>query len=179
MPPYSLPDNMTQSGIKSRSTKGGGSEDFNEFRFEDKKGSEQIYLHAQKDFDEYIENKHTTTVRDSDQEITLEKGNQKTLIKAGNREITLNQGSTTHTMKMGNHKLECTAGKIEETAAQEIKMSVGSTVIKLTPTGIELQVGASKMSMTAMGAIEITGAACSIKHGPAMTSVTAPIIKLN
>jgi type VI secretion system secreted protein VgrG len=179
MPPYTLPGNMTQSGLKSRSTPGGGSDDYNEFRFEDKKGSEQIYLHAQKDYDEYVENKHTVTVRDSDQIITLKKGNQSTTVEMGNREITLNQGNTTHTMKMGNHKLECTAGKIEETAAQEIKMSVGGTSITLTPSGIELTVGASKISMSIAGAIEVTGAACKIQHGPGITSVTAPLIKLN
>ena len=38
MPPYVLPDNKTQSGIKSRSTKGGAPSNFNELRFEDKKG---------------------------------------------------------------------------------------------------------------------------------------------
>ena len=44
MPPYSLPDNMTQSGIKTRSSKGGSGDNFNEIRFEDKKGSEEIYI---------------------------------------------------------------------------------------------------------------------------------------
>ena len=38
MPPYELPTNMTQSGIKSRSSKGGSPDNFNEIRFEDKKG---------------------------------------------------------------------------------------------------------------------------------------------
>ncbi len=47
MPPYGLPANATQSGIKSNSSKGGGGS--NELRFEDKKGSEEVFLHAQKD----------------------------------------------------------------------------------------------------------------------------------
>jgi type VI secretion system secreted protein VgrG len=49
MPPYDLPGNMTQSGIKSRSSKGGSPANFNELRFEDKKGSELVTLHAEKD----------------------------------------------------------------------------------------------------------------------------------
>jgi type VI secretion system secreted protein VgrG len=49
MPPYDLPGNMTQSGIKSRSSKGGAPANYNELRFEDKKGSELITLHAEKD----------------------------------------------------------------------------------------------------------------------------------
>ena len=47
MPPYKLPDEKTKSTIKSRSSKDGGG--FNEFRFEDKKGEEQIFMHGEKD----------------------------------------------------------------------------------------------------------------------------------
>ncbi len=59
MPPYDLPANATQSGIKSRSSKGGTSANFNEIRFEDLKGSEQVFMHAEKDMD--IEVKHDAT----------------------------------------------------------------------------------------------------------------------
>ena len=58
--PYSLPDHKTRSTIKSNSSKGGGG--FNEFRYEDKAGQEEIYLHAQKDFNETVLNCHTTDV---------------------------------------------------------------------------------------------------------------------
>lgn len=49
MPIHDLPANKTQSGLKTRSTKEGGAEAFNEIRFEDKKDSEHIFIHAQKD----------------------------------------------------------------------------------------------------------------------------------
>lgn len=49
MPPYALPGEKTKSTWKSRSSKGGGG--FNEIRFEDKKDSEQIFIHGQKDLD--------------------------------------------------------------------------------------------------------------------------------
>jgi type VI secretion system secreted protein VgrG len=49
MPPYTLPGNKTQTGIKSRSSLGGGPANYNELRFEDKKGSEMVTLHAEKD----------------------------------------------------------------------------------------------------------------------------------
>jgi type VI secretion system secreted protein VgrG len=48
MPPYELPDNKTQSGIKTRSSQDGDPTNFNEIRFEDKKGEEQILIHAEK-----------------------------------------------------------------------------------------------------------------------------------
>ena len=55
MPPYKLPDHKTQSGIKSRSSLTGTESNFNEFRFEDKKGSEQVFLHAEKNQDIEVE----------------------------------------------------------------------------------------------------------------------------
>lgn len=54
MPPYELPAEMTKSTMKSNSSKGGGG--FNEFRFEDKKGSEQVFLHAERNQDIRVKN---------------------------------------------------------------------------------------------------------------------------
>lgn len=48
MPPYGLPQNQTQSGIKSRSSKDGTPDNFNEIRFEDKKGQEELFIQAEK-----------------------------------------------------------------------------------------------------------------------------------
>jgi type VI secretion system secreted protein VgrG len=60
--PYTLPANMTQSGIKSRSSKGGGDSNFNEIRFEDLKGSEHVYLQAEKDHIILVKNDELHTV---------------------------------------------------------------------------------------------------------------------
>jgi len=54
IPPYGLPGNQTRSTIKSNSSKGGNG--FNELRFEDKKGSEQVFIHAQHNLDTYVKN---------------------------------------------------------------------------------------------------------------------------
>ncbi len=59
LPPYDLPANKTQSGIKTRSTLNGTPENFNEIRFEDKKGSEQLFIHAEKNQDIEVENDET------------------------------------------------------------------------------------------------------------------------
>jgi type VI secretion system secreted protein VgrG len=56
MPPYTLPDNQTRSTTQSRSSKGGGAANYNEIRFEDLKGSEQIFINAEKDMDHRVEN---------------------------------------------------------------------------------------------------------------------------
>lgn len=49
MPPWTLPANKTQSGVLTRSTPGGSYDNANALRFEDKKGQEQLWLHAEKD----------------------------------------------------------------------------------------------------------------------------------
>jgi type VI secretion system secreted protein VgrG len=59
MPPYDLPANKTQTGIKSRSSLSGTPANFNEIRFEDKKGSEQVFIHAEKNQDIEVENDET------------------------------------------------------------------------------------------------------------------------
>jgi type VI secretion system secreted protein VgrG len=59
MPPWELPANMTQSGVLTRSSKGGAYGNANALRFEDKKGSEQVWLHAEKNQDIEVENDET------------------------------------------------------------------------------------------------------------------------
>lgn len=56
MPPYTLPDYQTRSTFMSRSSKGGSKENYNELRFEDLKGKEQIFMNAEKDMDLRVEN---------------------------------------------------------------------------------------------------------------------------
>ncbi len=60
MPPYELPSEKTKSTIKSNSSKGGGG--FNEIRFEDKKGDEQIFIYAEKNLDVRVKNDRFETV---------------------------------------------------------------------------------------------------------------------
>ncbi len=62
MPPYTLPDNKTRSTVMSRSTLQGSGENYNELRFEDKKDQEEIYFHAEKDFNRVVENNDTLMV---------------------------------------------------------------------------------------------------------------------
>jgi type VI secretion system secreted protein VgrG len=59
MPPYDLPGNMTQAGVLTRSSKGGSAANANWIRFEDKKGSEQLFIHAEKNQDIEVENDET------------------------------------------------------------------------------------------------------------------------
>jgi len=69
MPPYPLPDEKTKSVIKTSSSKGGGG--CNELRFEDKKGQEQIFLHAEKDLHIRVTNDRVENV-EHDRHLTVD-----------------------------------------------------------------------------------------------------------
>ena len=79
MPPYDLPANATQTGIKTRSTKGGDPQTFNEIRFEDKKDSEMLTIHAERDMSTSVEHDDSTTVG-NDQSLTVVR-DQSTIIQ--------------------------------------------------------------------------------------------------
>ena len=90
-PPYTLPGEQTQSGVKSRSSKGGGTDNFNEIRFEDNKGSEQIVIHAEKDEQVTVENDRTESVG-KDESITI--GGSRTESVGKDESITIDGGRT-------------------------------------------------------------------------------------
>ncbi len=99
MPPYELPANMTQTGIKSRSTKSGSPDNFNEIRFEDKKGSEQLFIHAEKNQDIEVENDETHWVghdreKTVDNNETVSIGVNRTEDVGDNESITIGKNRT-------------------------------------------------------------------------------------
>lgn len=61
--PYKLPDNATQSGVKTQSSKDATTENYNEIRFEDKKGEEELHVQAEKNMTTLVKNDQSTTVQ--------------------------------------------------------------------------------------------------------------------
>jgi type VI secretion system secreted protein VgrG len=199
--PYNLPGSATQSGIKSRSTPDGDQSTFNELRFEDKKGEESIYFHAEKDFNRVVENNDTLKVGfekkdNGDQTIevfgnqtvkigtsdsngcqTLEVWKDQTeTIKTGNRKIEISKGSDTLTISTGDQKIDISKGQCEITAAKKIVLTVGQSSIEITPTGIVLK--ATKVTVNADMKAEVKAAMTEIS-GSAMVKVEGGMIKLN
>jgi type VI secretion system secreted protein VgrG len=64
--PYELPQNQSQSGIRSHSTKGGRPNASNELRFEDAIGKEEIYIHAERDKNVDVERNRTAHIKKED-----------------------------------------------------------------------------------------------------------------
>lgn len=97
--PYALTDDQTKSTIKTNSSTGGSG--YNEFRFEDKADSEEIYVQAQKDMTVLVKNSRTTTVDAADDTLTLNKGNRSTTITKGNDTLTISEGNRTYAVSKG------------------------------------------------------------------------------
>jgi type VI secretion system secreted protein VgrG len=152
MPPYALTGNKTQSGWKSRSSTGGGESDFNELRFEDKNGQEEVYFHAQKDFNRVVENNDSLKVG-MDKKMP---GKQDIQIW-GNRTTTIEQGNDDLTLKMGSKSTKVNLGSITYEALQKIELKVGASKITIDMAQIKLE---APMIMI---------------QGTAMTTVKAPI----
>ena len=138
LPPYTLPDNKTQSGILSRSSPNGTGEHANSLRFEDKKGAEQVYLHAERNMDCVVEasdsqqvgGNRTIAVKGAHhetvgKEIEVVSENGHVLIKAATS-IELTVGASTLSMdSSGNISLN---GKVIATSASDEQIIKGGMV---------------------------------------------------
>jgi type VI secretion system secreted protein VgrG len=192
MPPYALPANKTQSGIKSRSSLKGSAANFNEFRFEDKKGSEEVYFHAEKDHNSVVENNETRkvgsaqspdgsrtteiwkdealTVKTGDQTTVVEKGNQSTTVKTGNQSEEVSMGNQSTTISMGNQSIATKMGN------QTTKLDLGAADTEAMQS-ITLKVGQSSIVIDQTG-VTIKGMMISVE-GQVQTSVKAPMTQVN
>lgn len=163
--PYALPDHKTRSTIKTLSTP--RSDGFNELRFEDAAGQEEIFVHAQKDYNEIVLNNHTTTVNKDqtnhvdgnqtqsiggsqsesvggDQSMTVDKN--RTVHVKGSQSVTID-GSQGHDgingSKLnitGDHKLDA-SNKIDVQAPTHIQLTCGGSSILIEPGKITISAG--------------------------------------
>jgi len=122
MPPWELPANATQSGVLTRSSKGGAYANANAIRFEDKKGSEQLWLHAEKNQDIEVENDETHWVghdrtKTVDNDETVHVKHDRTETVDNNETITI---GVDRTEKVGaNEKISIGANRTEDVGANE------------------------------------------------------------
>ncbi len=143
MPPYTLPDHMTRTTFMSRSTKGGGSANYNELRFEDKKGSEQIFLNAEKDMDLRVD--HDSREFVGNDRALIVKGNQKEKVEGDlHAEVVKNRNEKigqNMSLQVGQALNEKTGQKFAHEAGQEIHLKAGMNVV--IEAGMELTIKAS------------------------------------
>ena len=148
-PPYALPDKKTQSGIKTRSSEGGEDANYNELRFEDKKGSELLMLHAEKDM-----------VAEAEEEVKVAAGlassDNKTRIvmnKDGSITITAQDGSNASSQSQIVLKSD---GTIVTTAFSKITFKTGESKIEMTQTG-DITISAVNIKLDAKADLKLHG----------------------
>ena len=134
-PPFLPGTNRAQSGIRTRSYKSDSSDDANILRFEDKKGAEEVLLHAQKDLTVEVENDEGRTI-DNARKVTIKKSHDTLTVQTGNRSVTLEKGNETHAIKMGDVTVKCDLGSITLEAMQKITLKVGQNTIVIDQMGI-------------------------------------------
>jgi type VI secretion system secreted protein VgrG len=173
-PPYELPKEQTKSTIKSFSSKGGGG--FNEIRFEDKKGSEQVFVHAERNQDnrvksdslEWVGNdRHLIVKRDRLEQIDRDthlivKGDQNEKISGT---VSLQAGSDLQQKVGMKHALEAgmeihlKAGmKIVLESGVQLTLKVGGNFIDINPAGVAIK---GTMVMINSGGAAGSGSGCS------------------
>jgi type VI secretion system secreted protein VgrG len=167
VPPYELPANQTRSTIKTNSSKGGGG--FNEIRFEDKKGAEELYIQAEKDCNRVVKNNDTLKVGFEKKD----KGDQTVAIC---HDQSLDVGNDRKVHVVNDESVAIDANQ---------KVKVGKTIVVEAGTSIELKVGGSSVKIeparitikSAQIAIEADGM-MSIKAGGVLT-VEGALVKIN
>jgi type VI secretion system secreted protein VgrG len=175
MPPYSLPANQTQSGFKSRSSKGGSPANFNEIRFEDLKGSEEVYVQAEKDLDSLVKNNETRsvgvdrTVKIGHDE-ALSVGNNRTVSVSANETITV--GGNESVTISGNETVSVTGNESVTIGGNETVSVTGNKTETITGSRSR-QVGGSETVVVAGAQSIAVAAAQSVAVAGARTIAVA------
>ncbi len=197
MPPYALPANQTQSGIKSNSSKGG--QGFNEMRFEDLKDKEEVYFQAERDYKQVVKNNAHITVGFE----KTAKGNLKHEVYEDREEevgndykLKIGHGRK----KKGDMALDVYNDRTEEVGHHDtLKVGFGSNgpgnqTLKVNNNRTEtigqnhattvqkgnykLDVSLGKIAMTAMQEIKLTCGGSTIKMTPQEVSIVSPMVKI-
>jgi len=153
-PPYDLPAKATQSGVKSRSSKNGSPNNYNEIRFEDEKGNEEILIHAERNIKTEVENDEDHEV-EHDRTIT---------VKNDEKHDVMNNRTTT----IMNADTQTVNGKRDVTIATTLTINCG--------VGTTIVTGASGVTITSGGPVSITTSAGITLTAPTIT-LAAPMVQ--
>ena len=179
-PKYALPDNKTRSGLVTRSSTGGSGANANELRFEDKMGSEQIYIHAEKDMDVSIEHDRRISVGNNDSLIVT--GNQSEQIGSNfNRQIKSNAVEQIG----GNSDLAISSNQTEQVGGSH-SLNVGSSQSIQVGTAYSMNAGQTVYINAGMNVViqagmelSLSGPGGFITIGPSGVAISGTMVLIN
>lgn len=183
MPPYDLPANQTQSGLKSRSSKEGTGDNYNEIRFEDKKGEELLTVHAERNRSITVENDDTESVGNNQ---TVSVGNDRTETVGANETISVGEDRTetvganedvtigvNQSEKVGADKTVDVGANMSTTIAASKNETVGSAKKVDVGGSLTQSVGSAKTETVGMMSNEMVGGAKTTSVGGAYALTVA------
>jgi type VI secretion system secreted protein VgrG len=178
MPPYQLPANQTQSGIKTRSSKDGSDSNFNELRFEDKKGQEEIVIHAERNLNQSVENDETIVVFHN-RSLTVGGGKDNSDPKKDGTLTHTIEGDVYFGIQKGDYTHEVQKGQTSWTSQKGVSWQSQQQDVSIkAKTQIKLEVGSSSLLMKEDGTIELKGVKITI-DGSSNVTVQPAEITLN
>ncbi|HEX6864286.1 MAG TPA: type VI secretion system tip protein TssI/VgrG [Thermoanaerobaculia bacterium] len=186
-PPYELPANQTQSVVKSRSSKGGDPETFNELRFEDKKDAELVYFHAQKDQEVVVENDQSLSVgnnrtEDVGKDRSLAVGANKSETVAENKSVSVEKNhdesiGESMTLSVGKDRSTSVGGSLTLDVTKDATISIGGAQDESVAKAYTLK--AQKITVTADDEITLkTGSATIVLKKSGDISIQGSKIKI-
>ncbi|MBD8122559.1 type VI secretion system tip protein VgrG [Pseudomonas lutea] len=157
--PYNLPANATQSGMKSRSSKGGSPANFNEIRMEDKKGQEQLYIHAERNQDIVVEVDESHSVgHDRNKSV----GHDETVTIGNNRLRIVKQEDI---LAVGQRKTDSVSQSYVIEVGENLRLVCGESILELNASG-QINLTGVQISFFASGDAEFnTGGVLHLNNG--------------
>lgn len=152
--PYPLPEHKTRTVMRTETHQGDG---YNELRFEDQAGKEEIFLHAQKDMNQLVENDHKSHIK---HDCHLDIGNERKIHIQANDNLTVEGEYRQHTT--GKHTLSTDDGlhlkqgaDMQVEAGKEIHLKAGNKLILEAGNELTLKVGGSFIKIDASGVSQV------------------------
>ena len=148
-PPYALPTEKTRTGFKSHSSTGGSSSNFNELRFEDKIGEEEIYIHAEKDKTTRVKNDQVKWIGNEDhlivkQDVFEKREADHHVTLTGDRNEKL-EAVRSRSRSASGDLLGKVANKLAYDVGTEIHLKSGNTIVLESSTKITLKWSAQQL----------------------------------
>ena len=145
MPPYDLPDNKTVSGIKTRSSKGGTPDTYNEIKFDDKKGSELLSITAEKNLDLLVGH---DTLFNTDHDLSMDVANDTTIDMGRDTRVNIGHNLTL----TANGAMDITAPTLDLSIGGDVTTTIGHNLAlavsgTMTVTAPKLNLSASQMNL--------------------------------
>jgi type VI secretion system secreted protein VgrG len=168
--PYKLPENKTKSTWKSDTTPGSGG--FNEITFDDAAGREKVFVHAQRDLEEVVRERHRVQVG---------KGLETRIGEGETRHVAADQS-----LQVGGSRVARVDGTDVLLVGTECRIQVGQVGASLTTDRVVFSTGKASITLAggdifldASGSIRASSGGAMGLAGQAVSIDGAPNVMLN